>query len=119
MFVSTSSMLAIVALTGVSLAAPSIMQRDYQSCHCSDRGVAIGAYDVYISVPYKDGVGCNDVYGALGDSGAMPSSWQCKPADDGNTQLYFNAALYRAQDINAALKSMYPNVQGGFNCPDY
>jgi len=119
MFISMSSMLTIVALTGVSLAAPSIMQRDTQSCHCSDRGVYIGAYGVYISVPYKGGVGCNDVYGALEDSGALPSSWQCNPADNGNTQLYFNAALYNAKGINAALGSMYPNVQGGFNCPDY
>lgn len=112
-------MLAIVALTGISLAAPSITQRDTQSCHCSDRGVAIGAYGVYISVPYRGGVGCNDVYGALQENDAFPSSWQCIAADDGNTQLYFNAVLWNGKGINAALVCMYPNIDSGFNCPDY
>lgn len=74
---------------------------------------------VYISVPYKGGIGCNDVYGALHDTGIGLSNWQCIPADDGNTQLYFNASLNNGKDINTALLSMYPNVQGGFNCPDY
>jgi len=119
MFFSKSSMLAIVALTGVSLAAPTISRRDTMSCYCSDRGFAIGHYSVYISATYNGGAGCNAVFAAINQSGAIPSSWHCDAADDGNTQLTFNALTGQANGINAALGSMYPNVDGGFNCPDY
>lgn len=116
----TATITAMLALAGTTLAAPTpSADNPVQSCHCSDRGNSIGAYGVYIGVTYAGGSGCDNVYNALENSGCLLSSWQCVEAGDGNTQLYFNAALGNGGRINSALESMYPTVQGGFNCPDY
>ena len=79
----------------------------------------MGAYSVWIGVPFADGMGCNNVLAALGaQEGVSPSAWKCEGDASGNTQLWFNAVLYRGAQINAALNEMYPDVNG-FNCPDY
>jgi len=118
MFFSKSSVLATVALTGVSLAAPSISRRDTMSCYCSDHGALVGIYAVYISAPFNGGVGCDSVYKALQGSGAVPTSWHCDAASDGNTRLHFVSFTGYGKNINEALDTMYPSVGGGFNCPD-
>jgi hypothetical protein len=40
-------------------------------------------------------------------------------AKDGNTQLYFDAPTGWSICLNAGLTRAFPDIDGGFNCPDY
>jgi hypothetical protein len=95
-----------------------------QSCHALDHGV-FASYSVWIGVPYGGSKACDNTYDILEynniasiDTGCRISSWQCVKANDGNTQLWFDAARDNSACINGQLHKAYPDVNS-FNCPDY
>jgi len=87
-----------------------------QSCHATDHG-AFASYNVLIRIPYQGGQGCDHTYNNLEFHWVGLSNWQCVE-NDGNIQLYFNAGTNLSSRINSGLEACYPNITGGFNCPD-
>jgi hypothetical protein len=87
-----------------------------QSCHATDHG-AFASYRVLIRIPYQGPRDCDDTYSNLEFNWVGVSSWQCVE-NNGNIQLYFNAGTNLGSRINSGLEACYPNIIGGFNCPD-
>src|SRR5262249_3524975 len=94
----------------VTAPAPSTTQAT-QSCHATNQGL-FNSYSVLIRIPYQGATDCNDTYDVL-ESGVPISNWQCVEKD-GDTQLYFNAAIgvEISAQINGALEARCPNVTG-------
>jgi hypothetical protein len=86
-----------------------------QSCHCTNHWTW-NSYNVLIGIPYQSASACDNTYHLL-ESWVAISNWQCVE-NNGNTQLYFNAGIWQNGNINNGLNAAYPNVAGGFNCPD-
>jgi len=123
-------LIALTLLGSINAAVPNIRtsleRRATQSCHTTNHGIFI-SYSVLIGVPYAGKTDCDDTYNALTHAGPMISeqgyqwdgvpisNWQCVE-QNGNIQLWFNAAANEGNDINAALESRYPSVSS-FNCP--
>jgi hypothetical protein len=113
--------IAVLACAASTLALPTTqltkrITPNTQSCTAQDNFAWI-SYSVDIGVTYAGGSGCNNVYNSL--SSLAITNWQCVDDGSGNTQLWFNTIPGAGQQINSALESMYPMVQGGFNCPNY
>ncbi len=87
-----------------------------QSCTATDHGYWV-SYSVLIRVPFGGAKDCNDTYHAL-ENWVPISNWQCVN-EDGNIRLWFNAFSTQGGTISRALELRYPQVAGGFNCPDY
>lgn len=105
--------------TGAEQAPSDLTKRvnpNEQSCTAADFFNGVG-YSVLVGVSYNGGSGCGDIWNAL--NSRVPGVWgyTCLPSGD-YTSLGFNADKNHGGDINAALASMYPMVNG-FNCPDY
>jgi hypothetical protein len=87
-----------------------------QSCHATDHG-AFASYNVLIGIPYQGARACDLTYSNLEFNWVGVSNWQCVE-NNGKIQLYFNAAVNLGSSINSGLEACYPNIVGGFNCPD-
>lgn len=120
------SILALAALLTTSLAAPAPSHRaaPVQSCRATEHWLRV-SYSVYIPVPYAGGAACARNFQFLEDERVYFTNWRCAAAGDGNTQLRFTLrpdAVLTAGGIgapvNRALGKMYPDVRGGFHCPD-
>jgi hypothetical protein len=92
---------------------PTSTQSGTQSCHCVEHG-AFNSYGVLINIPYQGASACDNTYSLL-HSWVAISNWQCIEKN-GDTQLYFDAAVSWGAFINSGLEAAYPNVAGGFNC---
>lgn len=120
--------LLLAALTTTTLAFPTSLTkrvpantRDCVATDWLDGFNWVATYTTYIGAAFNNGAGCNDVYNALKNSGQwfMDANWSCQVTSDGNTMITFEYGQGWGADINAALESMYPDVAGGFCCPDY
>jgi len=87
-----------------------------QSCHATDHG-AFASYDVLIGIPYQGAQACDLTYSNLEFNWVGLSSWKCVE-NNGEIQLYFDAGVNLGSNINSGLEACYPNIVGGFNCPD-
>jgi hypothetical protein len=145
MHFTKESLVAYLAMISTAIALPTAGPIDKrgvapntQSCTAEDHGL-FASYSVDIGITYANGIGCNDVFNALMAETTI-SNWQCVDDGAGGTQLWFNAglgkflavfqevfacsvcSLYCSGDgagISSALLSMYPTIEGGFNCPDF
>ena len=112
------------SVNGAAVDIRSTPQRRFvQSCTAKCHGI-FTSYSIWIGVPYGGKDGCDKTYHQLEwgddtlDDGCLISSWQCVEASDGNTQLWFNAPGVEGDCINQQLEVVYPNCDGGFNCPN-
>jgi hypothetical protein len=95
---------------------PTSTQSGTQSCHCTAQVGFFNSYDVLLSIPYQGASACDNTY-HLVESWVAICNWQCIEKD-GKTQLYFNSGVQRGRNINNGLLAAYPNIAGGFNCPE-
>ena len=117
--------------TGTPINATPSPTPETQSCHSTCHGLW-ASYSILIRVPFGGKSDCDATFNAIDHGGpliwqggrqtnawpAVPiSNWQCVN-EDGNIRLWFNAAPGQSDAINPALEWRYPNVAGGFNCPD-
>jgi hypothetical protein len=73
------------------------------------------SYAVEIFIPYQVS-SCDNTYSILYGANDI-TNWQ-RVENNGNTQLYFNSIKNEGSAINNALEYAFPNIDGGFNCPD-
>jgi hypothetical protein len=95
--------------------APTSIEVGTESCTAKDHWV-YNSYGVLIRVPYQSPAACDNTYHIL-ESHIAISNWQCIE-EDGYTRLYFNAGCWQGNHIDEGLSAAYPNIEGGFNCPD-
>jgi len=97
-----------------------------QSCHVASYALP-GAptrsyYTVNIGEPFVNGRGCNNVHQALANNGvfsaASAAAWSCRDNGSGQTVLEITCVPGLGHTVNRVLQQMYPQVRGGFNCPD-
>ena len=127
MFPSQKTLIFLIFIGSVKAAA--LTTRGYlesatttQSCHATCHG-AFASYSIWVGVPYGGSPTCDNTYEILETdgtdaiyNGCLISSWKCVQADDGNTQLWFNAPRGKNDCLNRALERSYTDVNS-FNCP--
>jgi hypothetical protein len=127
MFPSQKTLIFLIFIGSVKAAA--LTTRGYlesatttQSCHATCHG-AFASYSIWVGVPYGGSPTCDNTYEILETdgtdaiyNGCLISSWKCTQADDGNTQLWFNAPAHKSGCLNSALERSYTDVNS-FNCP--